>query len=83
MRDAADLVRAHGAHLGERQDDLIARLEAPYALGIQRAIRDLLNDGTVPSGTKPASCSYWLITSGWPASPLPSRFRPSTSTTFT
>ncbi len=45
MRDAADLVRAHGAHLGERQDDLIARLEAPYALRIQRTIRDLLNDG--------------------------------------
>jgi hypothetical protein len=45
MRDAADLVRTYGAHLGERQDDLIARLEAPYALRIQRTIRDLLNDG--------------------------------------
>jgi superfamily II DNA or RNA helicase len=46
MRDAADFVRTHGAHLAGRQDDLIARLEAPYAPRIQRAIRDLLNDGT-------------------------------------
>ena len=46
MRDAADLVRAHGAHLADRQDDLIARLEAPYAQRIQRAVRDLLNDNT-------------------------------------
>ena len=46
MRDAADLVRAHGAHLADRQDDLIARLEAPYAPRIQRAVRDLLNDDT-------------------------------------
>ena len=83
MRDAADLVRAHGAHLADRQDDLIARLEAPYAPRIQRAIRDLLNDGTVTERTKPASCSRSLITSGWSASPLPSRFRPSTPTTST
>jgi hypothetical protein len=44
MRDAADVVRTHGAHLADRQDDLIARLEAPYAPRIQRSIRDLLND---------------------------------------
>jgi hypothetical protein len=47
MRDAADIVRAHGAHLGDRQDALVARLEAPYASRIQRAIRDLLNDRTL------------------------------------
>jgi superfamily II DNA or RNA helicase len=44
MRDAADVVRAHGTHLGDRQDILVSRLEAPYAPRIQRAIRDLLND---------------------------------------
>ena len=42
MRDAADLVRAHGAHLGDGQDRLIARLEAPYAPRIQRAVRDVM-----------------------------------------
>jgi hypothetical protein len=47
MRDAADLVRSHGAHLGDRQDDLIARLEAPYAARIQRAVRDLLNNAAL------------------------------------
>jgi superfamily II DNA or RNA helicase len=52
MRDAADLVRAYGAHLGDRQDDLIARLEAPYAVRIQRAVRDLLNDGTLTEREK-------------------------------
>jgi superfamily II DNA or RNA helicase len=52
MRDAADLARAHGAHLGDRQDDLIARLEAPYAARIQRAIRELLNDSTLTDRDK-------------------------------
>ena len=52
MRDAADLIRTHGAHLADRQDDLIARLEAPYAPRIQRAIRDLLNDGTLTERDK-------------------------------
>jgi len=52
MRDAAELVRRHGAHLADRQDDLIARLEAPYALRIQRAIRDLINDGTLTEREK-------------------------------
>lgn len=47
MRDGADLIRSHGAHLADRQDDLIARLEAPYAPRIQRAVRDLLNDRTL------------------------------------
>jgi hypothetical protein len=40
-------VRVHGAHLGDRQDALVSRLEAPYAPRIQRAIRDLLNDQTL------------------------------------
>jgi hypothetical protein len=52
MRDAAELVRRHGAHLAGRQDGLTARLEAPYAPRIQRAIRDLLNDGTVTEREK-------------------------------
>jgi len=43
MRDAADLVRSHGAGLGERQDELIERLEAPYATRVQRAVREVLN----------------------------------------
>jgi len=47
MRDAAELIRAHGAHLADSQDDLIERLEAPYAPRIQRAVRDLLNDNTL------------------------------------
>ena len=42
MRDAAALVRASGAFLGERQDELVARLEAPYASRIQREIREVL-----------------------------------------
>jgi len=53
MRDAADLVRASGAHLGDRQDDLIERLEAPYAARIQRAIRDVLTDSSLDKQTKP------------------------------
>lgn len=52
MRDAADLIRAHGAHLGDRQDDLIARLEAPYAARIQHALRDLLSDATLTAHAK-------------------------------
>jgi len=52
MRDAADLVRAHGEHLADRQDDLIARLEAPYAQRIQRAVRDLLNENTITEREK-------------------------------
>lgn len=52
MRDAADLIRLHGAHLADRQDDLIGRLEAPYAPRIQRAVRDLLNDNTMTERDK-------------------------------
>ena len=52
MRDAAEPVRRHGAHLADRKDDLIARLEAPYAPRIQRDIRDLLNDGALTEDDK-------------------------------
>jgi superfamily II DNA or RNA helicase len=42
MRDAAELVRTHGQHLGDLQDDLVDRLEAPYAPRILRLVRDEL-----------------------------------------
>lgn len=44
MRDAADIVRRHGMHLGDQQDALVTRLEAPYAPRIQRAIRAVVTD---------------------------------------
>jgi hypothetical protein len=47
MRDAAAIVRTHGMHLGDDQDRLVARLEAPYAPRIQRAVRDVLNDANL------------------------------------
>lgn len=47
MRDAADIVRAHGTHLSDKQGTLVSRLEPPYAPRILRAIRDLLNDRTL------------------------------------
>ncbi|MFJ4599630.1 hypothetical protein [Streptomyces griseoluteus] len=43
MRDAAEFVRADGSHLGDRQDDLVERLEAPYSPRIQRTVRDVLS----------------------------------------
>ncbi|MEU4835992.1 helicase-related protein [Streptosporangium sp. NPDC023615] len=47
MRDAAELVRQHGVHLGEDQDDLIGRLQAPYSPRILRDIRaGLAHPGT-------------------------------------
>lgn len=46
MRDAADVIRRHGAHLDDSQDRLLARLEAPYASRIQRAVRDVVTDST-------------------------------------
>lgn len=45
MREAANLVRERGSFLAERQEDLIERLEAPYALRVQRAVRDVLLRG--------------------------------------
>jgi hypothetical protein len=40
MRDAAELVRQHGSHLGKAQDDLVERLQAPYSPRILRAVRE-------------------------------------------
>ena len=42
MSDAAGLVEQHGGFLGEEQDDLAARLHAPYTNRVQRQIRDIL-----------------------------------------
>ncbi|MBB5140536.1 hypothetical protein HNP84_010304 [Thermocatellispora tengchongensis] len=48
MRDAAELVRQYGAHLGDRQDELVERFQAPYSPRIQRALREgLAYQGTV------------------------------------
>ncbi|GIH73029.1 SNF2-related protein [Sphaerimonospora thailandensis] len=48
MRDAAELVRQHGAHLGERQDELVDRLQAPYSPRILRAVRQGLTESGTP-----------------------------------
>lgn len=53
MRDAAAVVRRYGTHLGDTQDRLVTRLEAPYASRIQRAVRDVLTDH-VPTGRQKA-----------------------------
>ncbi|MFC7527581.1 helicase-related protein [Actinoplanes sp. GCM10030250] len=44
MRDAAAFVRDHGRFLGDRQDDLVTRLNAPYTIRVQRDIRHALNE---------------------------------------
>ncbi|MEU5996117.1 helicase-related protein [Spirillospora sp. NPDC047418] len=51
MRDAAALVRRHGAHLGVDQDVLIERLEAPYSPRILRTIRNTLTESGTPRNT--------------------------------
>lgn len=43
LRDAADFVRANGSFLGPKQDELVDRLEAPYAPRIQREVRAVLS----------------------------------------
>ncbi|GAA2128858.1 hypothetical protein [Actinomadura napierensis] len=43
MRDAAELVHQHGAHLGEQQDELVERLQAPYSPRILRTVRATMN----------------------------------------
>lgn len=45
MRDAASLVHEHGEFLGDAQDPLTARLNAPYAIRVQRGVRHLLLAG--------------------------------------
>lgn len=52
MRDAAEIVRAHGGSLGDQQDRLVGRLEAPYAARIQREIRDVVNDDSLTARSK-------------------------------
>jgi superfamily II DNA or RNA helicase len=52
MRAAAGLAREHGPQLGDRQDELTERLEAPYAPRIQRAVRGILNDDTLTNQGK-------------------------------
>ncbi|MFJ1653259.1 helicase-related protein [Streptomyces sp. NPDC088337] len=42
MRDAAAFVREHGQLLGDDQDMLSARLDAPYAVRVQREVRNAL-----------------------------------------
>lgn len=49
MRDAVAIVEAHGSSLGDRQDELLARLKAPYTLRVQRAVRGALA-GYNPAG---------------------------------
>lgn len=43
MRNAVQLVRSFGGHLGERADKLVDKLDAPHTPRIQRAVRDVLN----------------------------------------
>jgi len=43
MRTAVEYVEKHGAFLGDRQDDLAARLKAPYTTRIQRVVRGALS----------------------------------------
>lgn len=52
MREAADLVRAEGAFLADRQDDLVERLEAPYAPHVQRTVREILTQDLISDRTK-------------------------------
>ncbi|MZD56575.1 SNF2-related protein [Streptomyces sp. SID5606] len=42
MRDASALVRQHGVFLGDDQDTLAARLNAPYTLRVQQEVRHIL-----------------------------------------
>jgi len=44
MRDAADLVRRHGAFLGEEQDRLVERLAQQVEVRVQREVRDVLRE---------------------------------------
>ncbi len=52
MRDAAALVSAHGARLGDAQDALVTRLNAPYALRIQREVRHVTTNPTLSNRDK-------------------------------
>lgn len=49
FRDAFDLVRAHGGHLGEEQRGLLLRLRAVPSKKVERAVRSALNEGRTAS----------------------------------
>jgi hypothetical protein len=44
MRDAVELVRAHGQHLGDKADKLVDKLDAPHSPRVQRAVRAVVDD---------------------------------------
>lgn len=45
MRDAASFVEAHGTAIGDKQDELAARLRGQYPTRVQRAVRAVLYPG--------------------------------------
>lgn len=57
MRDAAALVREHGLFLGDKQDLLAIRLDAPYTLRIQREVRHIANAANTTERQKIESLS--------------------------
>jgi superfamily II DNA or RNA helicase len=52
MRDAAALVREHGRYLGDMQDSLAVRLNAPYTIRVQRQIQRIMRDPGVDERAK-------------------------------
>lgn len=57
MRDAAALVREHGLFLGDKQDLLAIRLDAPYTLRIQREVRHITHAANTTERQKIESLS--------------------------
>lgn len=52
MREAAAFVREHGQFLGDVQDTLAARLNAPYAIRVQREVRHAVVDANRTAADK-------------------------------
>lgn len=52
MREAVQLVRASGGHLGEHADKLVDKLDAPHSPRIQRAVRAVLTTEDASSRQK-------------------------------
>jgi len=52
MREAVQLVRAHGQELGERADKLLDKLDAPHSPRVQVAVRTILKDEQMSTGQK-------------------------------
>ncbi len=75
MRDAAALVGEHGGFLGDAQDALATRLNAPYALRIQREVRHVLNTPDVSARQKIEALRDVVVRLGLtpppPVTPLP------------